>query len=60
MTANIGTLDRVIRIVIGVALLSLYFVLPGNERFVAFVGLIPLGTAFLRWCPLYSLIGLKT
>jgi hypothetical protein len=60
MTANIGNLDRVIRIVLGVALLSLYFVLPGNERFVAFIGLIPLATAFLRWCPLYSLIGLKT
>lgn len=60
MTANIGTLDRVIRIVLGLAILSLYFVLPGNDRFYAFIGLIPLGTALIRWCPLYRLIGLRT
>lgn len=60
MTANIGSTDRLIRLILGVVLLSLYFVLPGNERFIAFIGLIPLATAFLRWCPLYTLLGLKT
>ena len=60
MTANIGTTDRLIRLVLGIVLLSLYFVLPGNERFFSFIGIIPLATAFLRWCPLYTLLGLKT
>ena len=60
MTQNIGNADRLIRLVIGVALLSLYFFLPGNERFFAFIGLIPLATAFLRWRPLYRLTGLHT
>ncbi len=60
MTANIGNLDRIIRLTLGVGILSLYFFLPGNERFFAFIGLIPLATAFMRWCPLYTLLGLRT
>ena len=60
MTINIGHLDRIIRFALGVGILSLYFVLPGNERFFAFIGLIPLATAFVRWCPLYALLGLRT
>lgn len=60
MTANVGHLDRTIRFVLGIALLSLYFFLPGDQRFIAFIGLIPLATAFLRWCPLYTLLRLHT
>ena len=60
MPQNIGHIDRVIRIVVGIVLLSLYFVLPGSARFVGFIGFIPLGTAIVRWCPLYSLFGLRT
>ncbi len=60
MPQNIGHADRIIRIVIGIVLLSLYFVLPGNARLIGLVGLIPLGTALVRWCPLYSLFGLHT
>jgi len=60
MTPNIGTADRLARLTIGVVLLSLYFFLPGDARFFAFIGLIPLATALLRWCPLYTLLGLRT
>jgi len=60
MPQNIGHADRVIRIVAGIVLLSLYFLLPGSARFVGFIGFIPLGTAIVRWCPLYSLFGLRT
>lgn len=60
MTANIGNLDRIIRFIIGAAVLSLYFVLPGDDRFFALIGLVPLATAFIRWCPLYTVIGLRT
>ena len=55
---NIGTIDRVARIVIGVALLALVFV--GPQTLWGLVGLVPLGTALIGWCPAYRLLGLKT
>lgn len=58
MNANIGNTDRIIRIVVGLALLSLVFV--GPQTMWGLVGLIPLGTAFIRFCPLYTLIGMNT
>jgi hypothetical protein len=57
---NVGSIDRVVRVVVGLALLSLWFVLTGNARFLALVGLVPLLTAAVGFCPLYTLIGLKT
>jgi hypothetical protein len=57
---NVGSIDRVIRVVVGLALLSLWFLLDGNLRFVALVGLVPLLTAAIGLCPLYSLIKVKT
>ncbi len=60
MNENIGNLDRIIRLIIGAAVLSLYFVLPGDDRFFALLGIVPLATAFIRWCPLYTLLGLRT
>ncbi len=60
MTPNVGTIDRVLRVIIGLAILSLYFVLEGDMRWVALVGLIPLLTGTVRFCPLYALIGLNT
>jgi hypothetical protein len=60
MTKNVGQADHVIRLVVGIALLSLYFFLPGNQRFFAFIGLIPLATGYLRWCPLYTVFGIRT
>jgi hypothetical protein len=60
MKANVGSVDRVIRIVAGLAILSLFFILDGNSRWFALIGLVPLATATLRWCPAYSLIGVDT
>jgi len=60
MKANVGSLDKVIRIILAVALFSLFFVLEGNLRFLALIGLAPLVTAVASWCPLYSLFGLST
>lgn len=60
MKANVGSVDRVIRIVAGFAILSLFFVLDGNARWFALIGLVPLATATLRWCPAYTLIGVDT
>lgn len=60
MTRNVGNLDRALRVVIGLALLSLLFVLDSNLRWVGLIGLVPLLTAALGNCPLYSLVGLST
>jgi hypothetical protein len=60
MKANVGGIDRVLRIVVGLALLSLFFVLDGNARYWGLVGIVPLLTGFLRFCPMYSLLGIST
>ncbi len=57
---NIGTVDRVIRVLLGLAILASYFVLEGNLRWLAVIGVIPIGTALVGFCPLYWLIGTNT
>lgn len=58
MTPNVGTIDRVLRVVVGLGLLSLTFVGPKTPF--GYIGLIPLLTAGVSFCPLYRLIGLST
>jgi hypothetical protein len=60
MAANVGGIDRVLRIVVGIAVLALFFVLEGNARYWALVGLVPLFTATFRFCPAYLPFGLST
>ncbi|CAH0497556.1 DUF2892 domain-containing protein [Novosphingobium sp. CECT 9465] len=56
--SNVGGIDRVLRIVVGLALIALVFVGPQTPW--GWLGLVPLLTGFMRTCPLYSLIGLST
>lgn len=58
MTANIGTWDRALRIVLGLGLLSL--VVVGPKTLWGLVGLIPLLTGLARFCPAYRLGGVST
>lgn len=60
MDRNIGTLDRIVRLVLGVLLLGLYGALEPPLRYVTLLGLIPLGTAILGSCPMYTLLGIST
>ncbi len=60
MTENIGSLDRILRIIVGLALLSMLVWVDGNARWFGLIGLVPLGTAVFRWCPLYTALGLHT
>ena len=60
MKTNAGTADRVLRVIAGLIVLSLYFVLDGNSRYWALVGLVPLLTGLVGYCPLYSLLGINT
>jgi hypothetical protein len=59
MNANVGSADRVVRIVIGVALLGL-FALDSPYRWLGFVGAVPLLTAFVSFCPLYTVLGISS
>jgi hypothetical protein len=58
MTRNIGTVDRWLRAIIGVALILLVFYGPQTPW--GWLGLIPLVTSLVGWCPLYSALGLST
>ena len=60
MKANVGGVDRGLRIVAGLALLSLLVLLEGNARWWGLVGLVPLATGMLAWCPAYPLFGIRT
>ena len=55
---NVGNIDRILRIVVGLALIALVFVGPKTQW--GWLGIIPLATGFLSTCPLYSLIGINT
>ena len=58
MKVNEGTIDRTIRIIAGLVLISLVFIGPQTPW--GWIGVVPLGTALLGYCPLYSLLGIKT
>ncbi len=60
MKANVGGIDKALRIIGGIVLLALFFVLEGNARWLGLIGLVPLLTAFIGWCPAYALIGVNT
>lgn len=58
MLKNESAIDRIIRLVIGIALLSLVFVGPKTAW--GWLGIIPLATAAIGFCPLYRLVGINT
>jgi hypothetical protein len=58
MTPNVGTIDRLIRIVAGVGLLLLAAF--GKVGAWGHIGIVPLATGLFRFCPAYRLIGLTT
>ena len=61
MLKNMGTPDRVIRIIVGLVLIALYFVYPtAPYRWAFLLGIVPLATGLLGWCGLYSLLGIST
>ncbi|MDI1253019.1 DUF2892 domain-containing protein [Thermomonas sp.] len=57
MKANIGKIDKWIRIVLGVALIA--WAATGGPMW-AWIGVIPLATALINFCPLYRLVGINT
>jgi len=57
MNANVGTADRVVRFILGVVIIGLgiYF-----KSWFGIIGVVPLFTSLVRWCPLYLPFGLST
>jgi len=58
MTRNEGTLDRAVRVLGGLAILSLAFIGPKTAW--AYLGIIPVITGSLGYCPAYALFGINT
>lgn len=58
---NVGTIDRIVRIVIGLALLAGFFLnTDASLRWLYLIGIVPLVTGLFSTCPLYSLFGIST
>jgi hypothetical protein len=60
MNTNVGSIDRVIRVVLGLGLLSTVFWLQGSMRWLGLIGLVPLLTSIFSFCPLYTVLGIRT
>lgn len=60
MKVNIGTTDKMLRIVLGLVLLALVFVLPAPQRWWGLVGVVPLLTGLFNFCPLYAMLGISS
>ncbi len=58
LSKNVGSIDRILRIVVGLGLISLVFVGPQTPW--GWIGVVPLLTAAISFCPLYTLLGIRT
>ena len=61
LTKNVGGIDRILRIVVGLALILGFFLnMSASHSWLYLIGIVPLATGLMQTCPLYSLIGLNT
>ena len=58
MNVNVGTIDRSLRIIIGLVLIAL--AATGKVSWWGYIGLVPLATGLFRFCPAYTLLGITT
>ena len=58
MKANEGTVDRILRVIVGAGILSLAFIGPQTPW--AYLGAVPLVTGLVGFCPVYALFGINT
>lgn len=58
MKANEGAIDRVLRVLVGLGLISLVFVGPKTP--LGWIGVVPLLTGLVGFCPLYAVLGIRT
>ena len=60
MEKNVGTLDKYIRIAVGLALLSFIFIWESSVKWFGLIGVVPILTAYFNYCPLYTAIKFST
>ncbi|RMF84006.1 MAG: DUF2892 domain-containing protein [Nitrospirae bacterium] len=58
MDKNVGGVDRALRILVGLVLIALVFVGPKTPW--GWIGLLPLATGLVGWCPAYAPFGIRT
>lgn len=58
MVKNEGNIDRILRVIVGLALLSIVFV--GPQTLWGLIGIVPLVTGLIGTCPIYSILGIRT
>lgn len=57
MACNVGTIDRILRVIVGLAIMGagVYY-----NSWLGFIGIIPIIVALLGWCPMYQVLGCST
>lgn len=58
MKANVGGIDRILRVVVGLVLIAL--AATGTVGVWGWIGVVPLLTGVIRWCPVYPLLGISS
>ena len=58
MKQNVGSIDRTLRVIIGLSLISLVFI--GPQTIWGWIGIVPLATGLIGWCPPYALLGINS
>ncbi|GAB3769472.1 DUF2892 domain-containing protein [Ramlibacter monticola] len=58
MKANVGSTDRIVRILVGLVLIGL--AATGSIGLWGWLGLVPLATGVVGWCPPYAMLGIST
>lgn len=58
MKANVGGIDKILRVIVGLVLIGL--AATGTVGIWGWIGVVPLLTGLIGWCPLYPLLGLNT
>lgn len=60
MNANVGTVDRTLRVLAGCGLLAFFFLNRSGAHWFGLIGIVPLLTATVSWCPAYRVFGINT
>jgi Protein of unknown function (DUF2892) len=61
MNANVGSFDRVVRILLGLAMIGFALLAKNSPySFLGWIGVLPIATAFVSFCPLYTILGVRT
>lgn len=60
MVSNMNQTDKIVRVILGVALLSLLVILDGGIRWIGLIGLVLVASVLMNWCPIYAMLGINS